>query len=848
MPFIAKAQEHIRIIKQATKDATFAEVSNQVNSYFESLPDDGQRRRAGYKQWKRWEWYASMHLDADGKVGAWSEYNAKAIQQIAAQPALLSINGSWSSVGPSSVTNNQDYLGRVECVAFHPTDPNIMYVGTATGGVWRTTNKGSSWTAMSDHLPSLSIGGLAVHPSNGNIIYALTGDGDGGNQWGYYVKERGSGVFKSTDGGVNWEPSGLQFDRSGEEVYGYKLLIHPSNGNILHAATSNGIYRTTDGGNNWTRVSVGEYQDIEYRPGNTNQLAAVRWGSSSLWRSFDGGVTWIGRTIPGGGADRSEIAVSANAPNNVYILMGPPGVGSFRGLYRYQWSDSSFTLITNTPNVFNGANDGAGDGGFSWWATALGVSPTNVNNMLVGGVIGRRSTNGGTTITGDHDILHADQHGYWYNPIDGNAVYATNDGGIFRSTNNGDTWTNLTTRLRITQYYRISTCAANTNALLGGTQDNGHYYRTSNTTAYLHTLTCCDGMDNAIDPTNTNIIYMCSQNGGLNRSTDAGVTWTGISPQASSWVAPILLHSNTRTTIFFAGNGGIWRSTNSGISGWVNIGADGRGAMAQGTSFDARFYAAGNNTTLRRSDNVNDATPTWTIISGNTGWPTTGMANSQITGITVNPNNSQEVWVCLSGYNAANKVLRSTDMGNTWTNMTGALPNLPVHTIKFAPSASGYQVYIGTDIGVFYRSNNTTNWIYFSNGLPRVMVTDIEIVGDFIYAGTYGRGAWRSDLYGNCPVSLTYNITNFKGEWVIQASQTITTATEIFGGAGTNVHMRAGVSVTLNPGFEAKAGNIYRASIGNCNATLPLGPVVPLEGKKEEAPALPERNRQTPHP
>ena len=837
----AQVQSHIEILGNLPADSKFEDVKLSMEKHFNRFNDTKERNRNGYKQWKRWEWFAQQHLDPDGMVGAWTKSSeqglvvANGMEPAPSGPEVLSANGSWFSVGPGSITNGQDFLGRTESVAFHPSNANTLYVGTATGGLWRTTNLGASWTPLTDYLPSLSVASVVVQQSNPNIIYILTGDGDGGAQWGYYVKERSSGVFKSTDGGNTWQTTGLNWNRSTGERYGYKLIQSPTNSNLLLAATSDGLWRTTNAGADWTQVISGNVTDVVFRPGNANYVAAVLYQSALLRTSSDGGETFTSRTIPSGsvGTTRSMLAVTPASSGNVYIMMGNKGDSIIRGYYRFQWSNNTFSLITNTPNIFSGDPVGDGDGGFPWWAIAVAVSPTNSNIHLAGGVIGRRSTNGGVNWTAAHPAaMHADLHGYTYNPLDG-SVYCTHDGGISRSTDNGVNWTNLTTNMRINQYYRISTSPGNIQAVLGGTQDNGHHYRTTNTSAFKWTLTCCDGMDNAINPTNDQIIYMCTQDGGLNRSTDGGNTWTGISPGGSSWVAPILLHTSTPTTIFFAGNAGIFRSTNSGTSGWVNIGADGRGAMAQGTSNTARFYAAAfESRTLRRSNNVNDASPTWTTISGNTGWPTTGVTGTQITAISVNPANSLDVWVTFSGYQSNTKVFRSTNGGDSWTNMTGALPNLPVHTIKTRDLGSGnWETYIGTDIGVFMRTNSF-GWTYFSNGLPRVIVTDIEINESYIYAGTYGRGIWRSDLYSTCPVNLVYGAT-YDNERVFQASGTINATTTIVGTVGTNVWMKAGNYVQLNPGFVAQQGAIYQATIGPCGSTL-LPTTLQQDAKKEE--------------
>jgi hypothetical protein len=272
------------------------------------------------------------------------------------------------------------------------------------------------------------------------------------------------------------------------------------------------------------------------------------------------------------------------------------------------------------------------------------------------------------------------------------------------------------------------------------------------------------------------------------------------------------------------------------LSNWINIGADGKGAMAQGTSFNSRMYAAGIGTTLRKSDNINDASPDWTVISGNLNWPTSGnLSGSTITGLAVNPDNSSDVWVVFSGYNATTKVYRSINAGNTWQNLTGSLPNVPVHTIAFqdqGTSNGNYEVYVGTDIGVFYRSNSSANWGYFSNGLPRVMVTDLEITNNYLYAGTYGRGIWRSLLYDNCPINSTYSAT-YNSERIFQASGTINTTITVTGTLGANVWMQAGDYVQLNPGFEAKAGGIYTAKAAPCGAVL-LPEMQAVQPKKEE--------------
>jgi hypothetical protein len=830
----AAAQDYTEIIRSAPADATFADVSARVDQFFTQNP--GAR---GRKQWERWKWYAERHLDADGKVANITQRTMQAMQQmgmstsefgpVSNPSATARLNGDWNPIGPFAIAAPAgNYLGRVNCVAFHPTDVNTLFAGTPGGGLWKTTNGGTSWIPLTDGLPSSGISGVAIHPSNANIMYVLTGDGNGGNNWGYYVKERGCGVYKSTDGGITWAVTGLNWLQS-DTKYGYKLIINPSNPSILLAATSDGIYRTTNAGDDWTLEVAGEFQDIEFKANDPSMICATRYNNANLWVSINSGDTWVGKPYPGGGITRGEVEVSDANTGLAWVLLGPEGNGSFRGLYSYNWSTEVFTLITNTPNLFNGSGSGAGTGGFAWWAIGLWVSPTNINNMLMGGVIGRRSTTGGSTWVADNDILHADCHGYYTNPLNNN-VYAVNDGGIFRSSNSGDTWTNITGNMQITQYYRMSGVDGNLNILLAGAQDNGHHLRTINTTTYNHVITCCDGMDNGINYSNTSIMYGFTQYGGLNKSIDGGVSFFGIVPDiagSEGWVTPFLVHTTTPTTIFYSSVNGLLRHTASGepTNAWVNLGGGGGQAdFAMGTSNTDRGYIA-SGTTLRRTDNLSNAAPTWTIKSGNPGWASLG--SGSITSIDVNPDNSLEVWVSVSGYNAAVKVFRSTDGGDTWTNETDNLPNVPVHVIKFQDTngAPGGAVYIGTDIGVFYRDdvNTSGEWVMYGNDLPRTMVTDMEIseAGNAITVCTYGRGFWRSSLFSGCDASLVLTAA-MSGSQYHQASSTLTVTGNVTGGAGTQVFFKSSGSVVFNPGFEVKAGNEMKAFIGPCDANTPV--------------------------
>jgi hypothetical protein len=240
-------QDYAAILQHLPENAPLADVSQTMRNFFRNNP-----QAAGRKQWERWKWYAERHLDNDGRVGNITRYNMEALQQMNINTSRFNantrsegtelLNGSWSPLGPFSIAAPaQNYLGRINCIAFHPTDVNTIFAGAPGGGLWKTTNGGTNWVPLTDGLPSSGISGIAIQPNNANIIYVLTGDGNGGTNWGYYVKETGCGVYKSTDGGLTWQTTGLNWQQS-EVKYGFKLIMHPSNFNILLAATSDGIY------------------------------------------------------------------------------------------------------------------------------------------------------------------------------------------------------------------------------------------------------------------------------------------------------------------------------------------------------------------------------------------------------------------------------------------------------------------------------------------------------------------------------------------------------------------------------------------------------------------------------
>jgi len=804
----------------------FATIREQAEAYF---ADPGHTK--GYKQWKRWEYINQNRLTPDGKITNYAKMNLVAYQQYLGvngiqfpqpQPSDASVtNGSWYFLGPTDYTGgsyNNIGLGRVNCIAFHPTSATTIFAGTPAGGLWKTTDDGGSWTNLTDGIPSIGVSGIAINPGNPNIIYILTGDGDAGDT-------PCVGVLKSTNGGTTWAETGLTAVVLGN-ARGYKLAMHPSNSSILFAVTGSGIFKTVNSGTTWTEVQSGSFRDFEFKPGTP--ATAYASTSTSFYRSTDTGDNWtlITSGLPSG-ESRIAIGVSPDNPVYVYLLCGPggsSGAGTYKGLYRSFDSGLNFGTQSTTPNILDGGSTGAGDGDQAWYDLAIAVDPDAVGTVLTGGINIWKSTNFGVTFSnnthwappGAWEYTHADIHALEYNPINGH-LYVGSDGGLYKSTNDGTVWTDISEGadgLGIMQFYRIAGNESNSTVIIGGAQDNGsNRYTTALGTTIFH-MRQADGMDCAIDPTNVNNMYSMSQNGGLASSTDFGVTWTGIVPAGATgaWVTP-LVHHHTATDILYAGYDDVYKTTNGGSS-WTNVGVDGRGAIAMGTNNSSRVYAS-NGSSIWMS---NDAGGTWTSISA-------GLPGIGISYITVNPDNSPEVYVTLSGFTAGQKVYRSFDAGSTWTNISGSLPNIIVNCIAFEDNNGSPDdaVYIGTDVGVFYRDTNLDEWVPFKNWLPTVPVFDLEInnTSELITAGTFGRGLWRSQTYGDCVPSWLLSGTGGPGYSYYQASNSITSSRLFNQGVGQEGNFKAGNKVVLTTGFNVAGGSTFRAWNDACGLGIP---------------------------
>ncbi len=689
--------------------------------------------------------YPSGDLKLASRAKALEEFkiylaqNPVAAQKISS-PNSTSTTGNWTAMGPYGSPIGGD-AGRVTFIRFMPGNVNTIFLGTGAGGLWVSTNNGSTWNTNTNSLEVLGCSDLAINPTNTNIMYLATGDIDAGDTYA-------TGVLKSTDGGVTWNPTGLTWAVSLQRRIG-RLLINPLNPNILFAATSAGIYRTNNGGTSWTLVKTGGFKDMEYRPNDTSTVYAVT--SSTFFKTTTGGNTsasfvQITSGLPSAGA-RQVISVTPADPNYVYILRSASD-NSFGGVYRSTNSGTSFTLRSSSPNIFGWDPDGSDTGGQGWYDIACGVSPTDKEEITCGGVNTWKSLDGGATWSlnthwygGGAPYVHADLHAVEY--VSGTTCYLGHDGGISRSTNSGASWTTINGQMNIAQSYRIGQSTTTANYVLSGHQDNGTNLLNGSTWTEVYGG---DGADCFIDRTNNNTMVESYVYGDFNISNNGGANWTSITnglTGTGAWIAPIIQSPHTANT-YYCGYQQVFKSTNKGTN-WTQMGnISGSGQilyLAAAPSNSLVLYAATSGAIYKTT---NGGTSWSTITSG---LPT---ASAQITRIAVDNTDANNVFVTFSGYSAANKVFKTTDGGASWLNISTGLPNLPVNCIIYTNNTND-ELYVGTDVGVYFRDGSMSSWTPFMTGLPNVIVNDFEIFypTSKLRAATYGRGVWQSDLYAN---------------------------------------------------------------------------------------------------
>ncbi len=736
--------------KDRSDKASLPEPEPRTEEEFEG---DAEEREAWFYSQRK---YPFDKIPDDARRRAWQSRPEDAFPADA--PNAL----NWAQIGPMPITSGFPSnwgvtSGRINSIAVSPSNSNIILVGAATGGIWRSADGGTTFVPVTDSQVDLAVGSIDFAPSNPTIVYAGMGDKD--------LNYTGSGVLRSTDSGVTWtRVSNSSLPTPGQTS---QITVDPLDPNRVYLAQyagggfSSGVWLSTDGGVNWTRKLIGLAKDLVRHPIATGTLYATfsRYdggGASTggVWKSTDSGATWNRiYTSPYASTSNIKIAVTPAASVNLYVLVGDGSTA------RVETSTNEGSTWTNHGGPFDVAQ--------FYYDCYLFVNPTNVNTIYVGTRDLWRSTDGGTTYTNltnnfDPDNTyhptvsrsHPDQHHFYQSPTSPNTIYLANDGGLSRSTDGGATFSSLNSGLDLTMYVSYAMHPTNTALSYGGTQDNGTVKRTG--TLSWKEFIPGDGGQVIVDPLDNTIVYTTYVYNTIYRFGNNGDTF-----QAT--IGSNTVFNNDRVQFYppFVGTSGnsnlyfgtyrLYRSTDRGNT-WTAPG--GATDLTNGGTLTAIGVASSDNNFI-----YTGASDGRVMVSTNAGvnWTdrTAGLPTRFIKSIIVSPSNPSTAYLTVSGFNSGH-VFKTTNAGATWTDISGNLPNIPTNTLLIDPRAGqSSTLYVGTDVGIYRSTVDGTTWQTFNTGLPPVIVSEIDArPGGLMQAGTYGRGAYEIDLnQGNTPTN-----------------------------------------------------------------------------------------------
>jgi photosystem II stability/assembly factor-like uncharacterized protein len=762
----------------------FYEIQKEFNNYWDKfnvkdgkyIVDSKEQKVPGWKQFKRWEWFWETRIDR--VTGDLPSTNLFQIQQSYTKLYnTKSDQANWESIGPLSSTGGYAGIGRINCITFHPTNKDIFWAGTPSGGLWKTTDGGVTWNVLTDNLPIIGVSDivLANDYETSKTIFISTGDRDGKDNYSI-------GILKSTDDGVTWDETGLKWDitDSGNAIIS-KFMKNPNNSDILYAGYNGKIRKTIDGGDNWSVIIEGYIYDMDLKPNcEDTTIYAVRYNYDNSNREFvkssDAGTNWTTTHTFNSNVYRVDIAVS-KADSTVVYALACNDDGGLEGVYKSVNSGVTLTKIydgmESGNNLMGYYSDGSGENkGQGWYDITIVASPIDENILFLGGINTWKSTDGGLTWNinnmwtssfsynpvGAAPVVHADKHYLIYQ--NDTTLFEGNDGGVYKTTNGGTNWTDLTNGMIISQIYKLGVSQTVADEVITGLQDNGSklYYNSS-----WADVKGGDGMECIIDYNDNNIQYATYVNGQIDRTIDHWANWQTVvditdnmldgEEENGAWVTPYVINpANTKT--LFLGYEDVWKTVNRGDS-WMKI-----SDLNLLNKIRSMAIAPSDSNTLYITDftnfyNTTDGGTNWSNLTSNL--PTT---SNSITYISVDANDPMRLWITFGGYDNV-KAYESTDGGDSWTNISAGLPAVPASTIIHNKMSEDVHLYIGTDLGVYFK-NGSSNWEAFSKDLPSVIVTELEIYYDnetpnnsILYASTYGRGLWKSNV-----ASFTVNTTS----------------------------------------------------------------------------------------
>ncbi|NKI31860.1 T9SS type A sorting domain-containing protein [Muricauda sp. DJ-13] len=726
--------------KEAEKGYSIDELSEAFNTYWKGK--DWKKKGSGFKPYKRWENFWKYQVDSQGYLPTAAEL-LQSFKNKQASKLVPNPTANWTAIGPfnpGTLGGSLPGTGRINAMAVDPNNPDIWYAGAPSGGIWKSTDAGSTWTNLFDEFLQIGVSGIAIDPNDSNIIYIATGDDDAANSFSV-------GVFKSIDGGASWAETTL--GPSSDPNWGNNRLmseiaIDPTDSNTIWVATSFGLYKSIDAGASWDRKRVGNITDFRLKPGDSNTVYAIT--DSRFFKSTNGeDFNEITDILPSA-SGRRVIDVTPANPDVVYILTAKiQSEGyEYQGLYKSTDSGETFAESPNTVNIMESSQ--------AWFDLALAVSPTDENELYMGCLNIWRSDNGGDTFTrlnqwfrNDAAYAHADIHTLkFFNGI----LYAGTDGGLYITENGGAAFTDKTGNMAVTQFYRLSVARNNSNRLAGGTQDNAGYV--ANGTEW-NVYTGGDGMDYEIDPNNEDIIYGFVQFGDplfiTNNAGESAGQVAAPAGETGNWITPLAV--NSLGEVFAGYDRAVYKLVGNAWEKWSNdFGSNNLDDIEVYLNDPNIMYVADEDFVYRSND-------------GGRTFSAFNRFDSQVSDIAVNGTDDSFIYVTTSERVGTSEAGQTADRGvfRVPVNASGdAGPeeditlNLPTDQSYFSIVHQGRHsqnpIYVGTSLGIYRLDDSLTEWEEYFEGLPNTAVSDLEITLDdeIITASTYGRGAFQSPI------------------------------------------------------------------------------------------------------
>ncbi len=704
--------------------------------------------------WTRSRAYPEKDIPADKYYRAYQMARSKKREP----SSVLTAGSIWSPIGPTNLH------GRALSVALNPLNPNTVYVGTASGGLWRsyTGGLGGDWLQVKLGYPALGVSAVLIDPTDTNVVYIGTGEvyGYQAANGGVVIRTmRGSygiGILKTTDGGQTWAKS---LDWSYNNQTGVEAMeMNPLNPHTIWAATTEGLYRTTDAGTTWGAINISGMnmlEDIVINPTDTAQMLVSIGdlsGGCVILRTTDAGVDWSQSIFETGHYYTGKLRLESYAahPNVVYASVAD-GVVDYGALYRSTDFGTSWMKLYMPTNLYQVQG---------WYSHFVAVHPTDSSKIVYASVNTMRSTDGGHSFTlggsGYGGGNYADNHGYAHHPTNPDILYVVNDDGVYRTDDFGISFYSVGTGMQTGQFYNGFSCSASDSLLaIGQCQDHIPGYRYLGSSTWDHNSVTDEVGWTAINQSNDNIMYAVDRYGDdIYESNNRGASFFGLASFDGSggWNSPFLLSVANPSVLYF-GDVHVHKSTSSG-GGWFTVNSgnplDGNPALSMAMS------ATSADTVYVGTAPISAPAHVFRSTNGGTSWQdVTGILPDRYPmDLAVDPQNSRTVYAAMGGFGSGH-LFKSTDAGTNWTDITGSLPDAPATAVAVDPLHSN-DVYAGNDLGVYVSTDGGTTWSEFSQGLP-----DAAIAADLVISpsnralrvATHGNGVWERKLVGELPAN-----------------------------------------------------------------------------------------------